>query len=326
VETFFRKYFWTVTLLWIVATAFLSARVVNSFVAASIATPPSIEAPFSAAAAQALPGASERAPLEPLRVASLFGVQPPKPEEPSAPVAADVPPPFDPNAAAVKSGLRAQVAGTMVANRAQWSLSAITDLNVQETRIYGVGDRLMGVAEVWAIERKRVLVKKDNRLEYLDFEPGTGDGSPSFTAAAVPNLGTASMPAPNVTPGPVASATAGGEGVRQVSDTQYIVSKQELDSTLSNLSNVATQARIVPSFKNGVANGFKLFSIRPGSIYAKIGVQNGDVIRRINGYDINSPEKALEIYQRLREACRVELELERRGQNQKKTYDIEGCR
>jgi general secretion pathway protein C len=320
VETFFRKYFWTVTLLWIIAAAFLAARVTNGFVQSAIETPPSIEAPLTAVIAA--PGSEMRPPMEPLRVASLFGVNPPKPEAP-APVVTDQPPPFDPGAAAVKTGLRAQVAGTMVANRPQWSLAAITDLNVQETRIYGVGDRLMGVADVWAIERKRVLVRNNNRLEYLDFEPGTGEAGQPMTASTMPNLGTSAMPAPNVTPSPIASATPGGEGVRQISDTQYIVSKTELESTLSNLSSVATQARIVPSFKNGVANGFKLFSIRPGSIYAKIGVQNGDVIRRINGYDINSPEKALEIYQRLREANRVEVELERRGQTVKKTYDIQ---
>ena len=44
------------------------------------------------------------------------------------------------------------------------------------------------------------------------------------------------------------------------------------------------QARIVPSFKDGVAQGFKLFSIRPDSIYSKIGIQNGDVIKRISFY------------------------------------------
>ena len=82
------------------------------------------------------------------------------------------------------------------------------------------------------------------------------------------------------------------------------------------------QARIVPAFKDGVAKGFKLFSIRPDSIYTKIGVQNGDVIRRINGYDLNSPEKALEIYSKLKEASRIDIELERNGSVVRKTYNV----
>ena len=79
----------------------------------------------------------------------------------------------------------------------------------------------------------------------------------------------------------------------------------------------------MPAFKSGVAVGFKLFSIRPDSLYAKIGLQNGDVIRKINGYEMNSPDKALEIYQKLRDATRIEIELERRGDTVRKSYSIE---
>ena len=102
-----------------------------------------------------------------------------------------------------------------------------------------------------------------------------------------------------------------------------MVARSEINNALTNLSDLATKARIVPSFKNGVANGFKLFSIVPDSLYAKIGVQNGDVIRRINGYEMNSPDKALEIYQKLRDASRIEIELERRGEALRKSYSIE---
>jgi general secretion pathway protein C len=84
--------------------------------------------------------------------------------------------------------------------------------------------------------------------------------------------------------------------------------------TLSaNLNDIAMQARIVPAFRDGVAVGFKLFSIRPDSIYAAFGIQNGDVIRNINGLDLNSPEKALEIYSKLKETCRFDIGLERDG-------------
>jgi general secretion pathway protein C len=83
------------------------------------------------------------------------------------------------------------------------------------------------------------------------------------------------------------------------------------------------QARIVPAFKDGQSEGFKLFSIRPDSIYTKIGVQNGDVIKRINGYDLNSPEKALEIYSKLKEASRIDIEIDRNGTSLSKTYTIQ---
>ena len=51
-------------------------------------------------------------------------------------------------------------------------------------------------------------------------------------------------------------------------------------------------------------------------------IQNGDVIRRINGYDLNSPEKALEIYSKLKEASRIDIEIERNGSVMRKTYNV----
>ena len=43
---------------------------------------------------------------------------------------------------------------------------------------------------------------------------------------------------------------------------QYEIERSEVDAALSNLSQVATQARIVPSFKRGKANGFKLYTYK----------------------------------------------------------------
>jgi general secretion pathway protein C len=100
------------------------------------------------------------------------------------------------------------------------------------------------------------------------------------------------------------------------------VPRSEIDKTLSNLNDIAMQARIVPAFKDGQAQGFKLFSIRPDSLYTKIGIRNGDVIEKINGYELNSPEKALEIYTKLKEASRIDIEFERNGTKNHKTYTI----
>ena len=96
---------------------------------------------------------------------------------------------------------------------------------------------------------------------------------------------------------------------------------KDTDKLLVNLGSFEGGESI--DFKNGVANGFKLFSIVPDSLYSKIGIQNGDVIRRINGYEMNSPDKALEIYQKLRDANRIEVEVERRGDTVRKSYSIE---
>ena len=74
------------------------------------------------------------------------------------------------------------------------------------------------------------------------------------------------------------------------------------------------QARIVPAFKDGAGAGLQalLASARTPST-RRSASQNGDVIKRINGFDLNSPEKALEVYSKLKEATRIDIEIERNG-------------
>jgi general secretion pathway protein C len=201
--------------------------------------------------------------------------------------------------------------GTLVSADKYWSFASVQDMVTQRSQTYMVGDQIQG-AEVFFIERERVIVLNNGRKEYIDNQPGDG-----------------SAPMPSYTPPvPVASASAAppnnglGSGIRSTSENEYEVPRSEIDRTLANLNEVAMQARIVPAFKDGQAQGFKLFSIRPDSIYSKIGVQNGDVIRRINGFDLNSPEKALEVYSKLKEASRIEIEIERNGAPIRKTYNV----
>jgi general secretion pathway protein C len=236
---------------------------------------------------------------------------------------------FNRSATPSRSSLRAQLIAGVLAEQPRASIASITDLNTRETRIYGIGDRVLG-ASVLSIERLRddkdatgvgfkvaAIVCNGGKKEYIDFEPGDG------SAAALPLPRTATAMASPAGP-EAAPAVPSPDGVKKVADNRYEVKRKYIDETLSNLNNVATQARIVPSFKNGVANGFKLFSIQPGSLYSAIGVENGDVIQRINGYEINSPDKALEVYQKLRESSHITIEIERNGQIVRKEYNVTG--
>jgi len=81
-------------------------------------------------------------------------------------------------------------------------------------------------------------------------------------------------------------------------------------------------ARIVPAFKDGKPVGFKLFSVRPGSLYTKLGLQERDIIQRVNGITLDSPERSLEAYAQLDTATRVEVDIDRGGTVIHKTYDV----
>lgn len=206
--------------------------------------------------------------------------------------------------------------GTIVANRTPWSVAVIFNNTTHEAEVYSTNPGSNEIApdtRLLEIRYRAVVIRRKDHAELCESEINT----PAVGAPMAASL--ADAPDGDEPPQPQAPT---GDGVRKVSDTDYEVDRKEVDDALSNLSQVATQARIVPSFKNGKPNGFKLFSIKPNSIFSRIGLQNGDVIQAVNGYTINSPDKALELYQKLRDASSLSIELQRRGQTKNMSYNI----
>jgi general secretion pathway protein C len=326
-ELFLKKYGWVANLVLLAVAAWLLAKTVNTAVGAAIRPTPRADSGGGPAA----PPPPAIASLDVDKLFPLIGQKPPPVIV--AGTTPDAPPPpktcSDLQAAPVATSLRAQLVAGIVAERPLRSVAVIADKVSGQTRTYGIGDDVLS-GKLLSVERIRddrdprgrsfrvvAIVCNDGRKEYIDFETG-GGGAP--VAVAAPNVGVAPVPPP----APDASAALPPDGVKKTADNKYDVKKSVLDGTLSNLNSVATQARIVPSFKNGVANGFKVFSIQPNSFYSAIGVENGDVIQKVNGYEINSPDKALEIYQKLREARHVTVDLERNGQTIRKEYNVTG--
>jgi general secretion pathway protein C len=320
-DLFFRKYAWTANLVLVFAAAWLTAKTVNTLVGAAIRPTPQVD--LSATSPMPLRSTIPTT-LEVDKLYRLIGQEPPpeasaEAQAPAAPQNCN-----DRRATPTRSDLRLALAAAVLAEPARYSLATIVDLGSHEAHVVGVGDEVGG-ARLLGLERVRAegdatgngfrvvaVVCNRGTKEYLDFEGGAG---PASTGPDAGNLGVSGVPPPARPGAPVA-------GVRETGPNHYEVDRSLIESTMSNLNAIATQARIVPSFKNGVANGFKLFSIQPGSFYSSIGIENGDVVQRINGYELNSPEKMLELYQKLASSKQVSLEVERGGQTIRKEYNI----
>lgn len=309
-ELFFRKYFWVVNLVFLLATAFLTAKTTNTFLGGMLSPKGDANAAPPPTTALSATGPT-KVPLSAEAVSKVTGIELPKVEE-KAPEE-DLPPALPDIASQepVKSGLRVKLLATTVSlNHPEWSIANIEDVSSHVANVYMIGDKLL-TAEIIDIELKRVIVNNNGRKEYIDNEAGTGE---AISAAQPPTTVAANTAAP--------PSSATGAGIKAVGEDSYEIPKDEINKALSNLNDIAMQARIVPAFKDGVATGFKLFSIRPDSLYTKIGIQNGDIIRRINGFEINSPDKALEVYTKLKESNRIEIELDRNGSAVRKKYDV----
>jgi len=323
-ERFFKKYLWAVNLVLLFLAAWLSAKAVNTFVAVVIRPTPRVDLslPASMAPREAAPIA-----LDPQRLYRLIGMEPPAVTEALSAAATARPQTCnDPTATPVRSDLRLQLVASVLSDVPRWSLATMLDLGSREARIYGVGDTVQGATLV-GLQRIReerditgnafkivAILCNGGTKEYVDFDEAAGGERGG-------NVGVAPLPPPRQYGAPGRNVPP-MQGVRKVGDNSYEVSRAVVEQQLSNLSAISTQARIVPSFKNGVANGFKLFSIQPGSLYAAIGIQNGDVIQRVNGYEINSPDRALELLQKVRETSHVVVEYERGGQPGKNEINV----
>jgi general secretion pathway protein C len=101
--------------------------------------------------------------------------------------------------------------------------------------------------------------------------------------------------------------------IQKVSETEFHIDRAVVDNILENQAQLMRTARIVPEQKDGKVVGIRLFGIRPETLLGKLGLQNGDRLEAINGFEMASPEKALEAYARLRTADSLAVKVTRRG-------------
>jgi len=102
--------------------------------------------------------------------------------------------------------------------------------------------------------------------------------------------------------------------IERVDDTHVKMPRKTAEHFIQNPMAAAKGARIVPAMKNGKPDGLKLYAIRPSSVYAKIGLNNGDTVHSINGVDVSTPDKMLDAYMNLKDAKEFTLDITRRGQ------------
>ncbi len=307
-EKYIRKYFWTINLVTIALCAYLAAQSINTFVGGYLLSDTELTVPVQSA--QADTGAeppkkpsSRKASVNPFTGEAMTPQEPLEEVDDSKPAE---PIPENPEEFDSESQCQGVFSGgtlmaTVEASDPSQSYAIVEDSD-KKTMIYEIGDKIGSSGSVLSVKRKLVFVRNGNRIECLVHGELDEKKKPKT---------------------PEDAAAEAGDGIRKVSETEYIIAEGELNRALENMNALATQARIVPSFKNGKGNGFRIYSIKPGSLYQKIGIKNGDIIQRVNGMDLDSPEKALEIYSKLRSEKGFTLDLLRRGSKVSVDYTIQ---
>ena len=104
-------------------------------------------------------------------------------------------------------------------------------------------------------------------------------------------------------------------GINKISDSEIHVERAVVDKILApeNQTLLMRSVRISPEQKDGKVLGVRLHGVRSDSLLGVLGLKSGDILQSINGFEMGSPEKALEAYARLRTASNLAVKVQRGG-------------
>ncbi|MFC1845352.1 type II secretion system protein GspC, partial [Thermodesulfobacteriota bacterium] len=190
-----------------------------------------------------------------------------------------------------ETSLQLSLHGTIAGDSAS-ARAIILDQRKRSQDIYRVGDSVQE-AQIKQILRGKVVLRHGDKDEILTMVEG--DDKPG---AAEPILNSRRRPGRqkrrSVQPAPLEEPSV------NIEEVTIPVEKDVLQDSLNNLNDLMTQVRVRPYFRRGKPEGLIVSQIKSDSVFAKLGLMNGDIIANVNGKPMSSPEEAFQFYNSLK--------------------------
>ncbi len=335
-ETLLKRHFWLVTLLGLAVVAWLTAGSVTALVGMVLVRQGKSDAKPNVAEAKGETAVSKR-----LRAGRLDGEagaviagrsiflieEPPEKKEDEAegdgatdeqgnPIEKELPPlepTYEPTTLPIK------LLGTMVVTPDEFSSGSV-ELDKKDQKVIGIHSVLLdGKAEVMAIRRNYIILKEDNKLTIAPLfakekdAAGSDPAHPGSTPEAPKRSSQADVKKP---------AEAKVAGVEKISDTNFKLGRDHINDKLKDLASLGAQVKIVANYRNGKYSGVKMIGMQDSSLFKDIGFDNGDILMAVNGDHLDSPNKALALYDALKNKSRLTVLIERGGIDKTIRYSI----
>jgi general secretion pathway protein C len=189
-------------------------------------------------------------------------------------------------------GLR--LVGTVVRGESEQNLAIIQNRKARKQKIVYVGDEL-SEALIKRVLRQKVILTTERGDELLTMEFRSKPRTRGKSRFVKPQRS------------PFGRKTRG----------RISLDREEVGSFLQNMAQGKRQVRMRPYFNERRHAGIRLNNIKPGSLYAKMGLRNGDVIKTVNGMPLTRTKRIAELYRHLEQGGEVDLDIKRRGRNRK---------
>jgi len=179
--------------------------------------------------------------------------------------------------------------------------------------LYKVGDSILE-AEIIAIYRKRVVLKRNGREEALflyDEDQPLGLFVPKEERPDYRNVGAYCNTPLRSSP----ERNRREEGA-------IIISKGDADSLVNTAKQILNEQVMPSNFVSEKSQGYRISNFKEDSPLAKLDVREGDVIKEVNGIPLDSPAKIAQAYFSSRGTGRFEVTVERQGKRKTLKYDV----
>jgi general secretion pathway protein C len=190
--------------------------------------------------------------------------------------------------------LQLKLWGTVTGN-AQQSYAVIEDTQKREQNLYRVGDSIQN-ATIKAILRAKVVLSVNGQDEVLAME----ELQTTHGGGVIASRGSSR---------PIATPPNRAQRVS--------LRRNMIDQAIQDVGKLATEIRIQPN-----EDGLSLSNIKPNSIFRRMGLRNGDVLKSVDGQQIRTVDDALRLYESLKSSDSVTVELQRRGTDRTINYNI----
>jgi general secretion pathway protein C len=180
------------------------------------------------------------------------------------------------------------------------SYAILADKSGQQN-VFRIGEQVAGFGKLSKVEKTRVFINsngKDTEIKLKDI-----------------------IDIREIKP-PEAQAPSSASFGKRVGESTYQIDQQRVQQAIEKPDQIMTDARFVPNIVEGKQQGFTLREVKPAGIYSSLGLQNGDVLLRINEFNISNPETALQAFTALRGIDRAQLDVIRNGSKMTMTYQI----